>query len=424
MAEQVWHYLADPANQRFLLYLFTALAAGFLAGRYLKKGHNRKEKPFFDKGDSAFFKGIQYLLSDDPDHAIEEFTKSVQINSDTIETYAALGNLYRSKGAIDRAIHIRRSIILRPNIDEETKVRALFDLGLDYKKGGFLDRSLDTFQNVLSKRPSDMATLEELEKIYEEIKDWENAFVIREKIAKLTKTNYSGILAHHKAEAGKALFEQGDATRAKSYLKKAISINKQCIDAYLHLGDIYLATGEIKEAMSTWKKIATISPQFTFLAYQRLEQVYNKSHETRHIEEFLKECAKYNTDAFTHMALARHMYREKRHDEALFELKNALDYYPRFWEARRLMGEILLETGSTGDALNAYSDLLMHLNVPYLEFQCANCGFHPAALKWQCPQCKKWDTITLTDAGFRNINGLSSPELLLAESFEDLGGAE
>lgn len=422
MYEQVWQYLADPANQRLLLYIFIALIAGFLAGRYLGKGSS-KGRPFFDKGDSALFKGIQYLLSDDPDHAIEEFTKSVQINSDTIETYAALGNLYRSKGAIDRAIHIRRSIILRPNIDAETKVRALFDLGLDYKRGGFLDRSLEAFLNVIKKKPSDIATLEELEKIYEEVKDWENAFETRERIAKLTKTDCSGILAHHRAEAGKALFEQGDATRAKVFLKKAITINRQCIDAYLHLGDIYFATGDTKEAMATWKKIVGISPHFTFLAYQRLEQVYNRSHDIKQIELFLKDCAKYNTDAFTHLALARHMYREKKHEEAIDELKKAIDYYPRFWEARRLMGEILLETGNSGDALNAYNDLLMHLNVPYLEFQCTNCGFHPATLKWQCPQCKKWDTITLTDTGFKKINGLSTPELLLAESY-DRGGAE
>jgi lipopolysaccharide biosynthesis regulator YciM len=85
------------------------------------------------------------------------------------------------------------------------------------------------------------------------------------------------------------------------------------------------------------------------------------------------------------------------------------------------MGEILLETGNTGDALNAYNDLLMHLNVPYLEFQCTNCGFHPATLKWQCPQCKKWDTITLTDTGFKKVNGLSTHEMLLAESY-DRGG--
>jgi lipopolysaccharide biosynthesis regulator YciM len=74
-----------------------------------------------NRGDSSFFKGVQYLLSQDHDQAIEEFTKSVQVNSDTIETYVTLGNLYRSKGDIDRAIRIRQNIILRPNIDERSK---------------------------------------------------------------------------------------------------------------------------------------------------------------------------------------------------------------------------------------------------------------------------------------------------------------
>ncbi len=424
MAVQAWQYFADPGNQRFLLYLVLALITGFLTGRFLKKGKSGKRELFFNKGDNAFFKGIKYLLSDDPDHAIEEFTKSVQINSDTIETYAALGNLYRSKGAIDRAIHIRRSIILRPNIDEETKVSALFDLGLDYKKGGFLDRALDTFLNVLKKSPSDVPAMEELEKIYEEMKEWENAFSIREKITKITKKDFSNILAHHKTEAGKVLVEHGDISKAKSSFKKAISINRYCIDAYLHLGDLYLSTGDIKEAMSTWKRIVTIAPQFTYLAYIRLEEVYNKLNDVKQIENFLKGCAEYNSDAFTHLALARHMYKEKKYDEAIYELKNALELYPGFWEARRLIGEILIETDRTRDVIDAYSDLLTHLNIPYLEFQCFNCGFHPINLAWQCPQCKKWDTISLIDSGLKNTTNISRPALFLKETLNNNHGKE
>ena len=202
MFEQVWQYIADPGNIRFEISLFAALICGFLIGSYFKAKYNYKRSRGFDKSDDAFFKGIQYLLSDDPDHAIEEFAKSVQVNSDTIETYVTLGNLYRSKGDIDRAIHIRKTIILRQNIDEETKLRALFDLGLDYKKGGFLDRALESFLKVLQKQPSNLSTLQEVEKIYEELKDWENAFSIRQKIAKLSKGDHSNILAHHKRSSG------------------------------------------------------------------------------------------------------------------------------------------------------------------------------------------------------------------------------
>ena len=424
MFEQVWQYIADPDYQRFGFSLIIVLICVFLIGRYFKKRYSNKRNPIIDKSDDAFFKGIQYLLSDDPDHAIEEFAKSVQVNSDTIETYVTLGNLYRSKGDIDRAIHIRKTIILRPNVDEETKLRALYDLGLDYKKGGFLDRALESFQKVIQKQPSNLSTLKELEKIYEELKDWENAFSTRQKIARLSKGNHSNILAHHKAEAGKVLFEQGDISKARSALKKAISINKHCIDAYLHLGDLFISTGDFKQAMSTWRRIVNISPQLTFLAYRRLEGAYDKLKDVKQIENFLKECARFNSDAFTHLALARYMYKEEKYDEALEDLKRALELNPSFWEARRFMGEILLERGRSDEALNAYRDLLSRLNIRCLEFQCANCGFQPSDLQWQCPQCKKWDTISPVDYRLKDVQAVSKPELLLKESFEHGHGEE
>ncbi len=422
MFEQVWQYFADPDYQLFGFCIIIALISGFLAGRYLNTKYNQKRNLTIDKGDDAFFKGIQYLLSDDPDLAIEEFAKSVQVNSDTIETYVTLGNLYRSRGDIDRAIHIRKTIILRPNIDEETKIKALFDLGLDYRKGGFLDRALESFLSVLKKQPSNLATLEALEKIYEEMKDWDSAFSMRQKIAKLKKgDHHSNILAHHKTEAGKALFDRGETQKAKSTLKKAISIDKKCIDAYLHLGDLFMSTGDPKQAMSTWKRIVNISPGLTFLAYRRLEGAYGKLKDVKQIEKFLEECAATNPNAFTYLSLARFMYKEKKYNEALSELKKALKLDPSFWEARQFMGEILLETGRTGDALEAYRDVLRHFNIKHLEYQCINCGFQPRDLQWQCPQCKKWDTITLVERGF-SARPASKAGLLSKESYEHGNG--
>ncbi|MFC1838712.1 tetratricopeptide repeat protein [Thermodesulfobacteriota bacterium] len=402
MFDQVWQYFSDPDNQKFAFYLLALLICGFIAGRLSKTISRKDLKPRKIKGDNAFFKGIQYLLSDDPNHAIEEFTKSVQVNSDTIETYVALGNLFRSKGDIDRAIQIRKTIILRPNIDDQIKIRALYDLGLDYKKGGFLDRALEAFLDSLEKQPSNIAALEEVEKIYEEMKDWEKAFAIRKKISKLSKGDHRNILAHHKTESAKLYFEKGDITKAKSAYKKAISIDRTCVDAYLHLGDLYFHAGSSKNAMSTWKKVVKISPQLTFLAYRRLEDAYDKLQNVKQIEKFLKECVQFNSDAFTHLALARYMLNEKNYDGALTELKTALELVPSLWEAHRMIGETLLESGREEDALESYRELLSYFNNPYLEFQCTNCGYIPADLKWQCPQCKKWDTISLMNPGLKD----------------------
>ncbi|MBL7174245.1 MAG: tetratricopeptide repeat protein [Desulfobacteraceae bacterium] len=398
MLQQLWYWLLEPVNQMLCLGIIAAFIIGLIIGRLVREGKEKGVKSLAGEGDKAFFKGIQYILSNDRDQAIEEFTKSVQVNSDTIETYVALGNLYRSKGDIDRAIRIRQSIILRPNIDEQTKIRTLFDIGLDYRKGGILNRALETFLDVLKEQPSNLETLEEIEKIYEEMKDWENAFSTRQKIAKLVKGEHSHILAHHQTEIGKVYQEKGEVSMAESCFKKAISIDERCVDAYLHLGDLYFIKHEFNKAISTWKRVVAVMPRFTFLAYRRLEGSYSRMKNLGPVEDFLKECSKSNSDAFTHLALALYLYNEQDYDGALGELKSALQLDPSFWEARKFMGEILLSQERKEEALEAYGDLVPQLNVPYLKFQCANCGLRPSDLQWQCPQCKKWDTITLMDS--------------------------
>ena len=393
MWQQLSQWFLDPNNQIICLGIVVAFITGVILGRLARHRAHKKDKAVAERGDEAFFKGIQYILSNDHDHAIEEFTKSVQLNSETIETYVALGNLYRSKGEIDRAIRIRQSIILRPNISKDIKLRALIDLGLDYRKGGFLNRALKTFLDVLTKQPTNLQTLEEVEKIYEEMKDWENAFATRQRISKLVKGEHDHILAHHQTELGKAFYAKGEVGRAKSCYEKAISIDKKCVDAYLHLGDLHFDNQDYKKAIATWKKVVQAAPRLTFLAYRRLEGAYSKMDNLQPVEDFLKECAKLNSDAFTHLALARHLYNKQDEEGALKELEGALALDPFFWEARKLIGEILLAKDRKADVRAAYQDLIAHLNVAYLKFRCANCGYEPDYLQWQCLQCRKWDTM-------------------------------
>lgn len=395
MWQEISQWVATPANQVVLVVIIIAFVLGLLIGMALRIGRGGGERRFSksNEGDRAFIKGVQYILSNDHDQAIEQFTKAVQVNSETIETYVALGNLYRSKGDIDRAIGIRRNIILRPNIDEAERTRAQFDLGLDYKKGGFLDRALEAFSDVLRKEPSNLQAIMEVEKIYLELRDWDNAFLSRQKVSRILKENQAHILAHYKTEEGKDRLENGDLARAKQCFKKALAIDHACVDAYLHLGDLYQRKEEYKKAVATWKKIADAAPAFTYLAYGRLEGAYSHMQNLKPVEEFLKECAEKYPDAFTKLALAKYLYNRGDANGALKELEQALELDEGFFDARVLMGRILLEKKKEARALEAYGDLIEHLNVSSLKFQCTNCGYHPAELQWQCPQCRHWDTI-------------------------------
>jgi lipopolysaccharide biosynthesis regulator YciM len=395
MLESLFQWFLEPAHKMILFWGAIAFAFGIFIGICIRRSRSSRATLMTAKGDPAFFKGIQYIISNDRDNAIEEFTKSVQVNSDTVETYIALGNLFRSKGDIERAIRIRQSIILRPNISEQIKLKTLFDLALDYRKGGLLNRALKVFMEVIKKNPSDLKTLKEIESIYEELRDWENAYDIRQKIARFEKASYTNILAHYLVEMGKVEKDKGDNEKAKSLYKKAISIHGECLDAYLHLGDVYFIEREYQKAIDTWKMVVSVAPQFTYLAYRRLEGAYTRMKNLQPVEEFLKECSGISSDAFTSMALARYLYNEDDVEGALRELDTVIKLNPSFWEARRFKGEILIAQGKEKDALVEYANILAHLDMPSLKFQCALCGFEPNELKWQCPKCRNWDTIKL-----------------------------
>jgi lipopolysaccharide biosynthesis regulator YciM len=251
MWETIKNWFFGLPGAGLVIWLVTAFAAGVVADRLLSSVRTGNIKGTLDKGDEAFFQGVQYLLSNEPDHAIEQFTKSVQINSETIETYVALANLYSSKGDFERAIRIRKGIILRPNLDPKIRLRAIFDLGLDYKKGGFLDRALAAFQEYLDSDPNNIEALEQIERISEDIHDWEQAFKTRKAIAKLVAGYHRPILAHQQTEIGKNHEKNGDLAAAEKCYKEALSIHHSCVDALLHLGDLYFSRNEYRKALST-----------------------------------------------------------------------------------------------------------------------------------------------------------------------------
>jgi lipopolysaccharide biosynthesis regulator YciM len=382
----------------FAFWIFLAFVAGLVANWLIRSGTAEKIRSRLDRGDKAFFRGVQHILSNEPDRAIEQFTKSVQINSETIETYVALANLYSSAGDIERAIRIRQGIILRPNLDSAIRLRAIFDLGSDYKRGGVLDRALSAFQKVIESEPNNLEAHEQIERIYEDLHDWDRAFRTRQTISKLVKGDHRHILAHHKTELAKVREKDGDEVGAEKAYKEAISIFDGCVDAYLHLGDLYLSQQRHKAALAKWKKVADVAPEFTFLAYQRLERAYAKMDNPGLVGDFLKEVARQNLDVSSQLALARYLYNEGEVDAAVDQVKQAIKLAPSFLDARKFMGEVLLKEGRNEEALVAYKELLLSLDFPFLQFRCNNCGYRPEKLAWRCPQCLKWDSIGIVES--------------------------
>lgn len=374
----------------------------------------------------AFMNGINYILADNPDRAIQELTQAINVDTETVEIYVALGSLFRKQGDIDKAVRIRQSIIVRPKIDESIRLQAKYDLGLDYLAGGFFDRAVNTFTEVLEKNPKHAEAQLQLVKIYEQTRDWNKAFAAREKLDRLTGVRTTNVLAHYMVEMGKQQMENGEKSKAKSSYKKAMTLDPACVDAYLHMGDFHQREGKYKKALDAWRKIMDVAPQFAFLTFARLAGISARMKDPAPVEDYLIQCAASQSNPLAHLALARLLAQRGENDRAILELTKALDLEPNLIEAHREMGLLLLALGRNDEAIDAYKSLLSHLTPPLPAFECHQCGFESQDLTWCCPKCSAWDSMALcrhTPVLFGK-EGPVTKELVLAEPVDETDMAE
>ena len=378
--------------------LVATLAVGLAVG-YALRGFKQRGKTTEGRiaVSPAFLKGLNYLISNNQDKAIEEFTRAVKVDSDTVETYVALGNLFRSKGEIERAIRIRQSIILRHGVDEEIKRQALFDMALDYRRGGFVDRAISTFHQLLKVDPNRLDVYLQLEQLYEETRDWMKGYQTRLKISKLRGADDSNILAHYMTEQGKVYFQNRDYKKAEECLKKAIGLHRGCVDAYLHLADLFIHLNDFSKALNYLKRMTMVAPEMSYLALERLARLDMNQKDGKKIEEFISENLRAKETPYVRLAIARYWLMRENKQKALAELEKALEKNPRYLLPRKLMGQIFVEENRMEQSLTQYKELLALIDDSPREYQCSQCGYTSTELTWKCPQCLRWDTIERTE---------------------------
>jgi lipopolysaccharide biosynthesis regulator YciM len=388
--------------------LVTVALLGGVSGYYLGKRKVAQESPVQrsnpPESSTAFSQGINYILANEPDLAIEALTRAVQINSETVETYVALGNLFRSKGEIDKAIRIRQSILLRPKVDRETRLQALYDLGMDYKRGGFLQRAISAFEELIDSAPQRLDAHVQVETLFEATCDWQRAYELQLRIAKLKKSNENHVLAHIKTEQAKNEMKAGDLDAAKAHLKKALKLDHNCVDARLQLGELYWLKNKQKKALDIWRTLIRNSPPWAHLVLARLQEKEGRAGEDARILEILEALIGENLDAVARLALARCLLARNRRQQGLGVLRLALEMEPDLWEARKLLGEALLEESDVEGALREYGKILLHLQPPVKRYRCQQCGLETDEVQWKCLGCQRWDTIQpISTAGTSNV---------------------
>lgn len=182
--------------------------------------------------------GLNFLLNEEPDKAVDVFIKMLEVDSDTVETHLALGSLFRRRGEVDRAIRIHQNLIARPHLDKQQRIQALMALGQDYMRAGVLDRAERIFLEVVENGSETGPSLHYLLDIYQQEKAWDQAVLIARKIAVSTGEAMQSNIAHYYCELALEARMANDNDLARRHLRKALTIDKKCVRASLLQGDL------------------------------------------------------------------------------------------------------------------------------------------------------------------------------------------
>jgi lipopolysaccharide biosynthesis regulator YciM len=383
-----------------LLAALVALLVGLTVGKAWER-YKLQDGKWIDRRRAResphYILGLSFVVANQIDLAIEELSKAAGLDVDALEVHMILGNLYREKGQVGKAITVHQTLLQRPNLSKLEHAYVLLCLGLDYKRGGFVDRAQEAFTEVLHLDPKNEYALVNLQKLHEEQHQWSEAFDTRQKLAKLTandeRPQNQAILAFLENEIGLEAMRRKDYVEAVRRFQGAIALDPRAIPAYLNLGDVRVSQGNDREACIIWEKMVEIAPDRAYLAFDRLEA---HAVRTGSPDRFTKLCRRLidenPQDWRARLALSRHLAASGRPHDALELLFAALVQNPHALSIHQAIWRTLGQLGHQPSLADRYSELTRHA-VFYLDpHVCMRCRYRSTELLWQCPHCHDWNT--------------------------------
>jgi len=340
--------------------------------------------------------GLNFLVANQIDLAIEELSRAASLDADGLEVHMILGNLYREKGQVGKAITVHQNLLQRPRLNKLEHAYVLLCLGLDYKRGGFVERALEAFNEVLRLDTTNEYALLNLQKLHEEQHQWIEAYDTRQRLTQLKDggaPQNQAILAFLENEIGLEAMRRKDYTEAIRRFESAIDLDARAVPAYLNLGDVRVAQGDERAAAAIWERLVDVARDRAYLAFDRLEALAIR---TGSPERFTRLCKRLidesPTDWRARLALSRHLAASGRPRDALELLFAALVQNPHALSIHQAIWRALGQLHHPESLVDRYGELTEHA-VFYLDpHVCMRCRYRSTELLWQCPHCHDWNT--------------------------------
>ena len=381
--------LLDASNLLWLL-LPIAAASGWLAAKADQKRRRSSSRDL----PSAYFMGLNFLLNQQPDEAIEVFIKVLESDTATVETHLALGNLFRRRGEVERAIRMHQSLISRPTLDKFQRSQALLELGQDYLKAGLLDRAEHLFQELVEMRLQTEAALHFLVQIYQQEKEWHKAIAASRKVARISGKRQGDVIAQFYCELAEQLIAAKGFASVRRHIVRALSHDPRCVRASLLLGQLESLEERHREAIKAWKHIEEQDPHYLGEVANQIATSYRHLNDEPGLYDYFSGVLQRHGDVMVMLALADII----RHRDGIAAAENFVAMWLRIQPSVHGLHRLIELNLTSADSTHRSDLTLLHGIITNLVTQqrgygCLQCGFRALSLHWQCPGCQRWNSI-------------------------------
>lgn len=371
------------------LLLPAAACSGWWVAKRNYTGNNTRQDNRLSR---EYVVGLNYLLNEQADKAVDIFIKLLDVDSETVETHLALGSLFRRRGEVDRAIRIHQNLIARPQLSLIDRKEALMALGQDYMSAGVFDRAERIFLEVVELGGSrDTRSLHGLLAIYQQEKAWESALDVIKKLEASSGQSMHTQAAHYYCEIAEQAMKANALDKAQSATRQALTIDRESVRASLMQASLDIMHGRYKQAIRALRRVPRQDPEFISEIIDPLLACHREIDQMDECVKFLLQTLDEHPRASTIFAIAEYFRSEKSMDVAIDFVSEKLGTYPSirginrliFWHLETAQGKVRNKLQMLYDITSKFLD-----NKPV--YRCGHCGFGGKHLHWHCPSCKQW----------------------------------
>ncbi len=371
-----------------LLFLLLPIAAasGWLIGR------KERRRPSTPERTPTFSRGLNYLLNEQPDKAIDVFLKLSEIDTATVETHLALGALFRRRGEVERAIRVHQNLVARSSLDHAHLGLALYELGRDYMLAGLFDRAESLFEELVERQLQQKRALRGLIEIYQAEKEWTRCLETAKALQRLTQRPLGPETAHYHCELAEQCLRAGNVEQARSHLLDAQAEDEGGVRASLLQARMELAAGDPGTAALLYRRLVQRSPGYLPVMLPGLLECWRELGRESVTAELWALFDLHPSPPLM-LRLCEAIESERSAGAARQFLVQYLSGRADLAGVQRLLELRLSGPSSGAEEDRALLDVVSHQLAQQPEYQCGHCGFEARELHWQCPSCKRWDSI-------------------------------